>query len=230
MEKIGFVGAYDKTDFIIYIAKILTVLGKKVLVVDSTTNQKAKYVVPVINPTKFYVTQYENFDVSVGFKNFDDIASYLGVERVGNLYDIALLDIDESKTFNDFEMRNATKNYFVTSFDLFSLKKGLEVLTGLEETTKMTKVLFSRNANSEENDYLNFLSMNYKVIWDDEIVYFPIDRGDLSVIIENQRISSIKFRNFTEEFMAGFSILAQEITGVGLNDLKKVFKTLEKGQ
>ncbi len=229
MEKIGFVGAYDKTDFIIYMAKILTVLGKKVLVVDSTNNQKAKYIVPVINPTKAYVTQYENFDVSVGFKNFDDIASYLGVERVGNLYDVALLDIDESKTFNDFEMRNSTKNYFVTSFDLFSLKKGLEVLTGLEETTKMTKVLFSKNANAEENEYLNFLSMNYKVMWDDEIIYFPIDRGDLSAIIENQRLSCIKFRDFTEEFMAGFSILAQEITGVGLNDLKKVFKIIEKG-
>ncbi len=229
MEKIGFIGAYDKTDIIIYMAKILAILGKRVLVVDSTVNQKAKYVVPVINPTKAYVTQYENFDVSVGFKNFDDIASYLGVERVGNLYDVALLDIDESKTFNDFEMRSATKNYFVTSFDLFSLKKGLEVLTGLEETLKMTKVLFSKNADEEENEYLNFLSLNYKVMWDDEIIYFPIDRGDLSAIIENQRLSSIKFKNFTEEFMAGFSILAQEIAGIGLNELNKVFKIIEKG-
>lgn len=228
MEKIGFIGAYDKTDLIIYMAKILTILGKKVLVVDSTTNQKAKYVVPVINPTKAYVTQYENFDVSVGFKNFDDIASYLGVERIGNLYDIALLDIDESKTFSDFEMRNSTKNYFVTSFDLFSLKKGLEVLNGLEETIKMTKVLFSKNADKEENEYLNFLSLNYKVMWDDEIIYFPIDKGDLSAIIENQRLSSIKFRNFTEEFMVGFSMLAQEVAGVGLNDIKKVLKIIEK--
>lgn len=229
MEKIGFIGAYDKTDLIIYMAKILTVLGKRVLVIDSTVNQKAKYVVPVINPTKAYVTQYENFDVSVGFKNFDDIASYLGVERVGNLYDIALLDIDESKTFNDFEMRNSTKNYFITSFDLFSLKKGLEVLNGLEETIKMTKVLFSKNADKEENEYLNFLSLNYKVMWDDEIIYFPIDRGDLSAIIENQRLSSVKFKDFTEEYMVGFSMLAQEIAGIGLNDFKKILKIIEKG-
>lgn len=229
MEKIGFIGAYDKTDLIIYMAKILAILGKKVLVIDSTTNQKAKYVVPVINPTKAYVTQYEKFDVSVGFENFDDIASYLGVERVGDLYDVALLDIDEGKTFNNFEMRNSTKNYFVTSFDLFSLKKGLEVLSGLEETIKMTKVLFSKNADKEENEYLNFLSLNYKVVWEDEIIYFPIDKGDLSVMIENQRISSIKFRNFTEEFMIGLSILVQEVAGVELNNIKKILKTIEKG-
>lgn len=229
MEKIGFIGAYDKTDFIIYIAKILTVLGKRVLVIDSTVNQKAKYIVPAINPTKSYVTQYEDFDVAVGFQDFDTIASYLSVNRIADLYDISLIDIDSSNTFNNFEMRYAEKNYFVTSFDLFSLKRGLEVLSGLEETVKMKKVLFSKNGDPEENDYLNFLSTNYKVIWDDEIIYFPLDRGDMGTIIENQRVSKIKFKNLTEGYIDGFSMLAQEITGVSLNDLRKVYKIIEKG-
>ena len=35
MEKVGFVGAFDKTDLLIYIAKILTVLGKRVLIADA---------------------------------------------------------------------------------------------------------------------------------------------------------------------------------------------------
>lgn len=229
MEKIGFVGAYDKTDFIIYIAKILTVLGKRVLVIDSTLNQKAKYIVPVINPTKSYVTQYEDFDVAVGFQNFDDMSDYLGVEKIETLYDIALIDIDSSNVFNNFKMKEAERNYFVTSFDLFSLKKGLEILGGLEEPIRMKKVLFSRNADPEENDYLNFLSSNYKIIWDEEIIYFPFEKGDMSTIIENQRVSRIKFRDLTEEYVNGFSRLAQEITGVSLNDLKKVYKIIEKG-
>lgn len=29
MDKIGFVGAYDKTDVILYIAKIISLIGKK---------------------------------------------------------------------------------------------------------------------------------------------------------------------------------------------------------
>lgn len=229
MEKIGFVGAYDKTDFIIYIAKILAVLGKRVLVIDSTVNQKAKYVVPVINPTRTYVTQYEDFDVAVGFKDFDDIASYLSIDRISDSYDISLIDIDSSNVFNNFEMRYAEKIYFVTSFDLFSLKKGLEILGGLEETIKMKKVLFSKNGDPEENDYLNFLSSNYKVVWEDEIIYFPLDRGDIGTIIENQRVAKIKFKNLTEGYIDAFSMLAQEITGVSMNDLKKVYKIIEKG-
>lgn len=229
MEKIGFVGAYDKTDFIIYIAKILTVLGKRVIVIDSTLNQKAKYIVPVINPTRTYVTQYEDFDVAVGFENFEAIEDYLGIERMNSLYDIALIDTDSSKVFDNFDMMTAVKNYFVTSFDLFSLKKGLEVLSGLKQTITMKKVLFSRNQEVEENDYLNFLSSNYKIIWDEDIIYFPFEKGDMSTIIENQRVSRIKLKNLTEEYLDGFSTLAREITGVSLSDLKKVYKIIEKG-
>lgn len=203
MEKIGFVGVYDKTDFIIYIAKILSVLGKRVLVIDSTLNQKAKYIVPVINPTKSYVTRYEEFDVAVGFHDFNGMAKYLGTPRISDLYDIALIDIDSSDVFNNFEMKYATKNYFVTSFDLFSLKKGLEILGGLQEIIPMKKVLFSRDGNKEENDYLDFLSSNYKIVWDNEIIYFPIDNGDMSIIIENQRVSKIKFKYLSSEYIRG---------------------------
>lgn len=40
MKKIAFIGSYDKTDFLLYVAKIITVLGKKVMIVDSTIMQK----------------------------------------------------------------------------------------------------------------------------------------------------------------------------------------------
>ena len=52
MKKVSFIGAYDKIDLILYVAKILVAMDKKVLVIDSTVNQKAKYIVPVIMPTK----------------------------------------------------------------------------------------------------------------------------------------------------------------------------------
>ena len=48
MKKIAFIGSYDKTDFLLYVAKILTRMGKKVLIVDATITQKAKYVVCII--------------------------------------------------------------------------------------------------------------------------------------------------------------------------------------
>ena len=92
MEKVGFVGAFDKTDLLIYIAKILTVLGKRVLIADATITQKAKYVVPALNPTLSYITEFEEIDIAVGFKNIEGIAEYTN-RTVDTLeYDYILLN------------------------------------------------------------------------------------------------------------------------------------------
>ena len=82
MKKIGFIGAYDKTDFILYLAKILVEMGKRVLMVDATLTQKAKYIVPVIKPSKTYVTEFEGIDIAVGFENFDSIKQYLAIPKM----------------------------------------------------------------------------------------------------------------------------------------------------
>ena len=42
MRTVGFIGAYDKIDLIIYVARLLTEMNKRVLIIDATTLQKAK--------------------------------------------------------------------------------------------------------------------------------------------------------------------------------------------
>ena len=231
MKKVGFIGAYDKTDFLLYIAKILTEMGKKVLVIDSTITQKAKYVVPVINPTTSYVTEFEEIDVAVGFDDIEKMLGYLGFLREEELeYDIALIDTDSIKTLNSFGVLEAEKKYFVTSFDLYSLKKGLEVLSGIEIPANVTKVLFSKEMSEEENDYLDFLSTGYKIIWDESRIYFPFDMGDQSIIIENQRVAKIKFKNLSSSYKESLSVIAEEILqGAKSSEIKRAVKTIEKG-
>ena len=82
MKKIAFVGSYEKTDFLLYVAKIMTVLGKRILLVDASIIQKAKYVVPVIHPTTTYITEFEGIDVAVGFSDLEEIRNYLGVSSL----------------------------------------------------------------------------------------------------------------------------------------------------
>lgn len=103
MKKIGFVGAFDKTDLIVQAAKILTVLGNRVLVLDTTITQKVKYIIPVINPTVSYVTEFEEIDIGVGFDDFEEVKEYLGLTEKESLnYDIVLIDIDSTKAFDKF--------------------------------------------------------------------------------------------------------------------------------
>lgn len=231
MEKISFIGCYDKIDLILYIAKILVAMDKKVLVIDTTVNQKAKYIVPVIKPTKAYVTEFEKIDVAVGFRNFKEVEEYLGLTNFSDIpYDFVLLDIDSYESVVSFNVNDNDRNYFVTGFDLYTLKKGLEILSGITNVMHLTKVVFSQNISKEDDDYLNYLSLGYKIVWNEEIVYFPFEYGDASVIAENQRVSKIKFKKLSSQYKEALIFIAEQI--LDQNEylkMKKVFKQLERG-
>ena len=81
MKKVGFIGGTDKTNIITYIAKLLADLGKKVLVIDTTLIQKTRYIVPAINPSRTYITDFENVDYAVGFQSMQELTKYIGVEK-----------------------------------------------------------------------------------------------------------------------------------------------------
>ena len=233
MKKIAFIGSYDKTDFLLYIAKIMTIAGKKVLIVDTTVVQKAKYVVPVIHPTKTYITDFENIDVAVGFDDMDEIRAYLGLANESELeYDYCLLDIDSYEKYCDFVAKESVKNYFVTSFDVYSLKRGIEVLAGIEDKIELTKILFSKDMLQEEDEYLEFLALNCNIEWKKEKIYFPFDRGDQSGIIENQRTARINFRNLSAQYKDGLSYVVEDILeadGIGGGEIRKIVRKIEKG-
>ena len=229
MKKIGFIGAYDKTDLLVNVAKILTEMKNRVLVIDSTINQKAKYVVPAINPTISYITSFEDIDIAIGFETIEQIKEYLGITSELP-YDILLIDVDTAERISKFQLENANKNYFVTSFDLYSLKKGLEIFNGVNTTMKLTKILYSKEMLKEEDDYLNFLALGYKIIWDDERIYFPIENGDLSVLAENQRVQKIKFKKLSVQYKDSLIFIAQQILGEKTDsNIRRVEKALEKG-
>lgn len=231
MKKIGFIGMYDKTDLILNVAKILTVMKKKVIVVDSTITQKAKYVVPVINPTVTYITDFEDIDVAVGFKNEHEIKEYLGItEKEGLPYDIMLLDVDSAEAIENFGLTENTKNYFVTAFDLYTLKRGLEILSNLKSPMNLTKILFAREVLKEEDDYLNFLSLGYKVMWNEYRIYFPIENGDWTVLAENQRVAKIKFKRLSTQYKDSLVYIAGEIlSDTSENQIRRAVKIIERG-
>ena len=229
MKTIGFIGIYDKTDMLLNIAKILTIIGKKVLIIDTTTNQKARYVVPAINPTVSYITSFEDIDIAVGFNNLEEIKKYIGVNEELP-YDFLLIDADKQKEIKEYNLYSAYKNYFVTSFDIYSLKRGIEILNELETTLNLTKILFAREILKEENDYLDYISLGYKIIWDEERIYFPIENGDLSVIAENQRVQKIKFKRLSVQYKDSLGFIVQQILeNESESNIRKVIKMIERG-
>ena len=187
MKKIGFIGAYDKTSFIANIAKVLRNLDYKVLVIDTTLMQKSKYIIPAINPTKSYVTDFEDIDFAVGFENIKEVEKYLGAYEHETIketlkegfneknfsYDYVLIDVDSMKMFESFELINA------------------------KYPIKLTKVLFSFQQTKEEEECLNNMSLEYNIQWNNYTIYFPIICEDIKVIEEDQRVQKINFKRLS---------------------------------
>ncbi len=231
MRKIGFIGAYDKTDMVVYVARILTECGKKVMVVDSTLTQKARYIVPKMESAPAYITEFEGIDVAVGFRNFGQIKQYSFIEQSQDLpYDYILIDIDNPYNIPGFELDETCSNFFVTAFDSFSLKRGLEIVNALPYQLKLTKILYSKQMLKEENDYLNYLSNGTKAIWNKEIIYFQLENGDYSVIIENQKVCKIKFRKLSTQFKDSLEYITAILSEKDLSssDVRKAIKNIEK--
>ena len=141
-----------------------------------------------------------------------------------------MIDIDNAEEIEKFQMENANINYFVTSFDVYSLKKGLEILMGVKTPMNLTKILYSKDMLKEEDDYLNFLSLGCKVEWNDMRIYFPIENGDLSVLAENQRVQKIKLKKLSVQYKDSLIFIAQQILGEKTDsNIRRVEKALEKG-
>lgn len=229
MEKINFIGAYDKTDSIMYIAKILTEMKKKVIIVDATITQKSKYVIPTIENKNEYITNYSNIDFAIGFTNYNDIKTYLGMPQSAEFtYDYMLIDIDNSDLLNNFDVYSSKKTYFVTSFDLYALKKGVEVLKRLSLPVEITKVYFSNLMSQTEDDYFNYIATGCRVKWNQDKIYFPLLNEDLDVIKENQRLSKIRFKGLSNEYKTSLMEWTQDICGDS-NGVKKACRQIERG-
>lgn len=230
MKTVGFIGGYDKLDLMLYVARILTLANKRVLLIDASIMQKTRYVVPTISPVACYVTEFEGFDVAVGFKSMDRLKNYLGMDDKPLDYDIALIDVDTPEVAINFDIERAYKNCFVSAFDVYSIRKGVEILSTFQRPVKVYKVLFSKTLLKEENAYLDYLTLDYKVAWDKEIISFPLELGNYSVAIINQIKARIKMKKLSDHYKNSLNFLVTTLFDEELksNEVKKIMRNIER--
>lgn len=212
MKKVGFIGGADKTNIIVYVAKILEDLEYKVLVVDSTLMQKTRYIVPSINPARSYITDFENVDYAIGFDDLAEIYKYLSIDKQQELpYDYVLIDIDRAVAIERFEIEDTKENFFVTTFDIYSIQRGVEILKKLPMTMNLSKILLNYDMRKEEEQYLLYLTADAKVIWNEFSIYMPIIDENEQLIQENQRVYRTRLKRLIPEYQEGIIYIVQNI-------------------
>lgn len=211
MEQIGFIGGYDKKDLLLNICATLNYCGKKTLIVDATSMQRFRYIVPNVGTTQSvtYVSEYHQVDVALGFINLNSIAQYLG----GSLnYDYVIIDTDNIQTLNYFMIPSLKKVFFVTSYDTYDMQRGVEVLNYIQSPIEIFKVIISADLSEKQNDYLNNLVQNTNIKWKDNKVEFADEIQNRKFTLENQLTKDIKLRGYTSIYKDSLEYLTSLIS------------------
>ena len=168
-------------------------------------------------------------DYAIGFESLNEIGEYLSVKDISSEeywpYDYMIIDIDSESAIEDFGVENSIDNYFVTTFDIYSLKKGVEILKNIPSTMTMSKILINYNIKKEDEEYILYLSADTKVVWNDFSIYIPILDENEQLMEENQRVYRARLKKLIPEYQEGIIYIVQNIVkDQSTNKIKKMVK------
>lgn len=241
MKCIGFVGSIDKTELVMYIAKVLAALDKKTIYIDATTRQKTRYTIPTIGDTaeqNQYVVQHDGVEFAVGFSNMLELKKYfLSKGEDFTEFEYVLVDTDMQEMCEEYDLKSANELFFISSYDKYHITKSIELLKYMcamkrradpEAQLALTKLLYYSDINTADSKYIDVLAENLPLVWANDTIEYPYDQGDLSVNIQNQYGSKIDFRTLTPTYKNAIIDTVSIITGEEKNNLKKVVKNIER--
>lgn len=227
MVQVGFIGAFDKKDIILNVARCIQYSGKKVLIVDATSLQRLRYIVPAVqnNNSPTYVSEYQQIDVALGFMNMMQIQNYLGKQLD---YDFALIDTDNGQTLNTFMIPRMKRVFFCTSYDIYDTRRGIELLRFVQTPLVITKLVISPDLSSKQKDLLNnTIKTLPNISWAKEQVIVADEMSDRKNTLENQLTNNIMFKKYTDNYKAGIEYVAALVTE-GIVDQSTIRKALSK--
>lgn len=230
MKKVGFIGAYDKANLIMCLAKILAMKNKKVLIIDTTAEQKLKYIVPTLEPTMTYITTWQDIDVAVGFKKIEQLYEYVGTSEETIEYDVILMNIDSSDAVENMRVQENDINCFVTAMDLYSIKKGIQIFKDFDKPMSLVKIIFSREMTEADNEYIDYLAIEAKMQWNQKQVFFPLILDDKYIEMDNQLIYRLGLRTISSLYKDSLATLIGMLfeNEIKEQEAKRVIKMLER--
>lgn len=238
-EVIALAGYVNKTDYVINLAKAISMMGKTVLVIDGTYEERLKYTVPSISvKEKEYVTQYDSIDFAVGFKNMHDVENYICKRELNiALYDYILLDIDNPSAYENFRSRGINKTYFFVEYSNISMSKNAELLKTmmiykpLDGKLELTKVLFKYYLTRASETYYENKLVNFAIEWNENMYELNYEDQDRIADIEAQHSGIIDIMKHTKMFVNLVAEIGADILkDVTSNEIKKEIKNSRRNR
>ena len=239
MKKLCFVGGMDKLDIIKYVATIIrgaTMEQKSCLIVDFTEIQKTRYLIPSIEITKpekgqKYITTEAKVDIAVGYSNYNELVQVgiLGnMSDTGKKYDFVFFDVDNKEALASIPLDVEDKVFMMTTLDIYSLEKAVEAFSGYNSDREVNRVIFGKKITAQSMNYISYLTKDLNIRYEEHIITFPYDNGDLTIIHENQRARRLNLKPFSNQFKTALSSLAEMVDNTIIREVSRYMKILEK--
>lgn len=232
MQVIGMYGYVDKYDFVIATARTLNIMGRSVLVIDATSDEKYKYIVPSIDNSQKYITQYGEVDFAIGFESYESLTEYLIEKNIDiNLYSYVLIDVESADMYTKFKSAPVDKAYMYIDTNVLSVAKNDELVHRMREENPekelvFSKILYRAYLSRAATNYLEEKINNYAVKWTDEVYDISNDEQDVMVNIDSQYSGLIDIRKHTKTYILYMCEYISKILG----DVspKDVFKEIKR--
>ena len=239
MKKLCFVGGMDKLDIIKYVATIIrgaTMEQKSCLIVDFTEIQKTRYLIPSIEITKpekgqKYITTEAKVDIAVGYNNYNELVQEGILDNMsdtGKKYDFVFFDVDNKEALASIPLDVEDKVFMMTTLDIYSLEKAVEAFAGYNSDREVNRVIFGKKVTAQSMNYISYLTKDLNIRYEEHIITFPYDNGDLTIIHENQRARRLNLKPFSNQFKTALSSLTEMVDNTIIREVSKYMKILEK--
>lgn len=238
MKVVNFIGYSDKTEIMLYVAKIVQSFGNNVLFIDSFTTQKCRYIIPTIEEDKEkYITTFEDIDIAIGFESKKEIIDYLNsYEEDFNSYDYVFIDTNSEEMCEDFEVINANNTFCITTYDRCDVVKTVLLIEKLQEYKQdyiekinINRIYWYTLLGSADSKYVDNDFKQLGVQWDKKDIYIPLDENDRTILIQNQYAVKMKFKELSKDFKKALIDIASVIMPEQTNaKITKNFKSIER--
>lgn len=232
MRAIGMYGYVDKYDFVMAVAKTITMMGRSVLVVDATSDNKYKYIVPNISNDVRYINQYGEVDFAMGFNSYEELQQYMAEKGIDiEKYSYVLFDVESVDKFKAYASKTMDKSYLFIASNLVSVNKTEEIVRSMREYSPeaelvFTKVYYRSYMTRAANNYLDEKVANYAVKWSDEIYDVSQDEQDTMVNIDSQYSGLIDIRKHTKQYILYLCEFVSKL--LGDEDEKTILKEIKR--
>ncbi|WP_308723532.1 hypothetical protein [Paenibacillus polysaccharolyticus] len=225
MKQILVIGHYDKTDFMMYLGKMLS-MDHKVLLVDATRHRDYEYVFPKIDESLTQHT-HDQFEVMEDIHAYEDLKHNLGDSQ----YDFVLIDCNDADTLKGWPEVDFV--YVVTSYENPVIQKNVNLMRAYFHGEKLssvklpiTKVIYEVSNHLDET-YMDSLLDDLPLSWKESLIYYP-DERDQTLKIINQYKNTVMVKRMSSSYKLVIKQAIEFILGQETTKVNALWKRAER--